>query len=343
MTTTLRLAKLKIAQNNEEKTLYPTASDREFQLVIFEPWALGDAIIAASAARQLKQKTLVVIQSKYLGIITDLLAEAKNVSVMGINLKYTERAKGKRFIVDALRQNSAGISTKYVYSIRGDFRDHLIASRLFPKSKILTNGWIGFFARRIKFFDRLLTIFKIQVKNRYELWDRLLNLDSQKIKNLPAIASQEKKTERKIIIHIGAQWRSKAYPDVYTLARNLTQLDYNCIIGYGPGDPPPRWEGKIMFLEDKNCITEFLNCQLIITNDSSAMHLAAFLGRPTLVIASISNIQEWIPPGVIAVCSTDMPTSYTPKNNYMSDSNDALWPHPDLVLDKIKQVIADKK
>jgi ADP-heptose:LPS heptosyltransferase len=105
----------------------------------------------------------------------------------------------------------------------------------------------------------------------------------------------------------------------------------------GPYDPlPPNVsENEVTRPSVPALIRELSSADWVIANDSGPMHLAAFLGAKTIVIALISNIQEWLPPGAIPVCSQRMPKGHMPISLYTTDEILEGWPEPERVIEKL--------
>lgn len=304
-------------------------------IAVLEPWALGDAAIAASICRLIDRPVILLIHSKYISLIGQLLQNHPHITLKAVDLEYTKRANGKKFIADLKRLKSFQEDVSTVYSIRGDFRDHLVAKKLYPNAKVNMCGYDVFFARRLGFVDALLRLADIPVKNRYQQWLRLLPTST---KDLPQQNHRPIARNARIFIHTGAQWRSKTYPYAIQVYQKLLEQGFDAIIGYGPGDPEPQGV-KHVYIDSQNLISELKAADMVMTNDSGPMHLAAFVGCRVLVIANASNIYEWLPPNTEAMTAPSMPTGYRPKPKYMSDEVLEDWPSPDQVLAKIQGIL----
>lgn len=310
-------------------------SDSKRIIALFEPWSLGDSIIAASVSRLVSADTDVslFINSKFKTIIEELLLDHKNIRVVGIDLQYTRRGNGFSFGEDLKKMKKFTKKMDAVYSIRGDFRDCLAAKVLFPDAQLNVNGWQGFFARRLAIVNAFFKFNQIAPSNRYELWSRLLNFDSSKL--TPLYKPECGLGAPRILIHTGAQWRSRAYPYAEVLGKSFLNSGHDVTIGYGPGDPEPQTDVPVIFLGSETIVKHLKTFSLVITNDSAPMHLAAFLKRRVLAIANVADLREWLPPYVDSMVSDSMPIGYRPKRGYMSDTVLPDWPPFETVQGKI--------
>lgn len=308
------------------------------RVILFEPWALGDALIAAWACRQIQVPAKLFVHSRYRALVEAVTDSYGDIEVHSVDLSYTAKGRGKKFFKDLKTLQADSSEPVEVYSIRGDFRDYLAAKKIFPRAKIKMCGWLGFFARRIPVVDKILVQFGVSPKNRYASWSSQLQFKipskSERRIGLPA--------QSKVLIHVGAQWKSRVYPSLGLLGQSLAERGYEVTFGYGPGDSKPDTHLRTAFLDSENILTEFRNHPLIITNDSAPMHLGSLLGNRVLVVCNISNICEWIPPDADYVASPTMPRGYRPKREYMSDVEVADWPPVEQVLLKIESIVSGK-
>ena len=119
----------------------------------------------------------------------------------------------------------------------------------------------------------------------------------------------------------------RQFPFVAELAAILRNVAGVQIIA-GEHDPLPVGvaEADVLRLVDRELVNTLRKSVYVITNDSGPMHLAALVGCCTLVISRISAIQEWIPPGVIALISEQAPKGFRPDPAYQSDGTVGGWP-----------------
>jgi hypothetical protein len=299
--------------------------------VLFEPWSLGDAIVAAATAREDPKRFVLVCDQRWVDLIESAQPPGSDLLVLGLHLPYTMRQARTKFAMpDGLRLRQSFLDVRTVYNIRGDLRDFRAARMLFPKARIRQSGLYTFLARRCGPVDLPARFGLVAIRNRYKAWTDLTDIAFERVAERYATKIQE--APRSAIIHIGAQWRSKQYPYVLQLIRKLERQGIETIVAGGPGDMP--MAGVHIDRPDLTG-SELLRCfrsaGLVIANDSGPMHVAAYLGCRTLCVAGTANLKEWLPPAVHAVVSDTMPNGYRPMPNYMSDQVHSRWPDPEAV------------
>jgi hypothetical protein len=305
---------------------------------LFEPWGLGDAVIAAAIAREDPQRFVLFCNPKWHPFLRNALPPA---SLQAATAPYTERG-GTLSLADFFKRvgRDSGASVTDLHSIRGDPRDLLFMLFRCAPARIRVNGWLSFFARRIPPLNWLFILGILRVRNRYSRWEEICGLEAGTVLRTyrAAIAKKPLPAERgRVMIHVGAQWRVRQYPHVKELKRLLVSEGLSVQIAAGPKDPLPEGvtEEDVSRLEGDSLVHELVSADWAITNDSGPMHLAAFCGLRTLAIAMISNITEWIPPGAVAVCSSKMPKGYRALPGYTSDAIQEGWPEPKEVVARL--------
>lgn len=309
--------------------------------ILFEPWGLGDALIAAAILREEPSQFQLACHPQWHSAIRAALAGTDPLNLLTAELNYTTRDRKSFFDSHSKGAPTPDLTASEILSIRGDFRDILAAKRLFPKAKIHAKGWSGFLARRLKLFDLPYKTGFLTVQNRYRSWCKLtgipytrLELTYRKLQRLVPDGSR-------VAIHIGAQWKSRQYPHVALLGQLLEKKGFE--VNYMASPIPPQskrgdslpsglTEKKVMRLQNQDLVNEFKRSSWVITNDSGPMHLAALVGCRTRVISRISNIKEWIPPATQAILSPDAPRGYRPDPAYTSDQIVAGWPEPQQIV-----------
>jgi hypothetical protein len=309
--------------------------------VIFEPWGLGDAVIAASAVRENPSELILSCNPKWHSLIQG--ASTTLPKIISTQSPYTERG-GDKSLMQFLKQiiPSSDHSINEVLSVRGDFRDLMTIFYTYPRIKIRMNGWSSFIARQIPMLNWFFSSGLFKVENRYDRWEKLCGLPKgviaqtyQTLRDQRSLPTQGEK----IAIHLGAQWKSRQYPFVQELKKTLQSQGFSVQLIAGPNDTLPRGitEDEVMRPIGNELISELNTANWAITNDSGPMHLAAFMGLRTITVALISNITEWLPPGAIAVSSKKMPKGYKPLPEYVSDIECSGWPEPKEIIAKLIQ------
>ena len=311
--------------------------------LLFEPWSLGDAIIAAAIAREDEERFVLVCDTRWVSFIRAGLPKDSRLPIIGVHLPYTMRgAQGTFTFLRSLEKLTLPFQIHSVLSIRGDLRDYQASRRLFPNASIRHNGWFGFLARRFRAIDLLVLWGLVPVRNRYEAWADLAGIPFQKLTE--RYESRNEPSRSGVVIHVGAQWRSRQYPHVSRLLSLFEEHGIKACAVRGPGDALPVDVPDISCREVAGAeLAEcFRKAELVISNDSGPMHFAAYLGCKTICVASVSNIDIWIAPNVSAVTSPDMPRGYQPLPHYMSDEPISCWPEPSEVLEKAFRLLNGK-
>jgi len=315
--------------------------------VFFEPWALGDALIAASVLRTWARRSgragVLACASRWHPVITAAMeveasAEPPPLELWAVDLPYAgPYGRGPLDFdsaapVKAPPHAGAAEQELRVLSIRGDPRDYWAARRLLKGHQVEFSGWSPFLCRRLWLLDTPFREGWLPVRNRYQAWASLVHLQRDGLGvGLPAPRTV---AGSRAVLHVGAQWRSKQYPWPAALHRCLVDAGLEARLVAGPGDPLPDGveEAAVARLADRALVHRLSEADLVIVNDSGPMHLAAFLGRPTVVLALVANIDEWLPPGVSAVRGAGMPRGYGTMRHYATHRILPGWPSPQDVV-----------
>jgi len=304
------------------------------KLALFEPWNMGDALIAAAIALQDPSRLVLACNSRWHPLIRAAAEGLTPPELLAVDLDYVSRSRTGRWNPGTLAVIST--STTPVATIRGDIRDYRAAKKLFPNAPIHSTGWLAFAARRSALIDLPFAKGWLPVRNRYRAWASIASVPWEHVErfyqqNLPEPATPL------ITVHIGAQWRSKQYPHIAKLAELLTRTHQVQIVA-APGDPLPAGiaETNVRRLIDHELVDAFRASSHVIVNDSGPMHLAAILRCRTHPIARISGIRDWLPPATIPIEAKAIPKGYRPHPRYMSDSIVEGWPSPEDILHQLQ-------
>ena len=316
----------------------PMSDGSRRTIVLFEPWSLGDVLIAASAMREFTAPVALACHSAWHPIMQATLSDRIPLELIPVDLPYTTRTRSHPFDVTQKIPDNHQHDARLVLSIRGDFRDFLTAKKLFPQARIRMNGWIRFFGRKSALVNAPFALGLSPVQNRYRSWAQLLSIPFQQIEKNYRQRQLKAPTNGRIVIHVGAQWRSKQFPDILGLRGRLTKDGYDVSILAGPKDTLPDGipghEIKRSF--DEELVEQLRSVEHVITNDSGPMHLAAFLGCRTTTIVRVSPIEEWRPPAISVVAAASTPRGYRPIKNYMSDGRVSGWPEVSEIVDVVR-------
>lgn len=297
-------------------------------VVFFEPWSLGDVIIAAAAARQLDTPVTLACHPDWHPILRAACPQAE-LDLLPVLLPYTTRNRLHAFDKSQLGQITHPEVTD-VLSIRGDLRDYSAARKLFPRARIRMSGWIRFAARKNSMVDLPYRFGLLPVENRYRVWARLASVAFEQIEATYVRMQATAPQNRHIVVHVGAQWLSKQYPHVAELCALLRQDNYDVTVAAGKNDSLPAAisEPVVQRKDNGELVTLFRSTQHVITNDSGPMHLAAFIGCRTTALVRAAAIAEWLPPATQVIAAPDTPRGYRQRQDYMTDSILPGWISP---------------
>ncbi len=294
--------------------------------VFFEPWSLGDVIIAAATLREMTEPPALACHSMWHPLLRRALADIPSLELIAVDLPYTTRDRTDPFDTGGGNQSHSGISR--VLSVRGDYRDFAAARKIFPGASIRMTGWVRFFGRKSRLVNLPYSLGVIPVANRYRSWAGLAQVAFGQIEATYRQRQEKAPLNRKIALHVGAQWRSKQFPHVVELRAALRNDGWTVEILAGPRDPLPPGveENDVLRVVDEELIETLRSAHLVITNDSGPMHVAAYLGCRTTALVRASPIEEWAPPATRIVQAPLTPRGYRPHPRYMSDDILPGWP-----------------
>lgn len=313
-------------------------NDLRAEVVFFEPWSLGDVMIAASTLRELPYPAAIACHSAWHSLLRHVLSEKTDLEILPVDLAYTTRNRTHALEFTRTEGETAAYDASVVLSIRGDPRDFLAARKLFPKAQIRMRGWVRFLARKSSLVDFPYAHGILPVQNRYYSWAKLAGISFERIQRTYLRLQSTAPLNRRIVIHVGAQWRSKQFPDVARLRDLLREQGYEVVLVVGDHDPFPEAvaPATVVRAVDEDLLGYLRSAEHVITNDSGPMHLAAFLGCRTTVLVRTSSIEEWLPPGTRVVASPQTPRGYRQKKNYMTDKTVPEWPSVATVAESLR-------
>src|SRR6185437_10833179 len=118
-------------------------SEWKMKQVLFEPWNLGDALIATAIALQAPERLALACNTRWQTLIR--LATPPDscaLDLIAADLAYVNRDRKSPFSLGQLPEYT---EIQSVLSIRGDLRDYVAAKRIFPKASVQVSGWAPFF------------------------------------------------------------------------------------------------------------------------------------------------------------------------------------------------------
>ena len=303
---------------------------------IFEPWSLGDVLVALGVLREAPGSAVVASHSKWHPLLQAVLSDRPGFDFQITDLPYTTRHRRHPF--DLGKNVGAGSQMGgRVLSIRGDLRDYYAAVRIFPRASICMTGWPRFFARKIALADIPFQRGWLAIENRYVSWARLLGVPFERVSATYSGAAERAPRSGLVVLHIGAQWRSRQYPHVASLAAALQQQGFATKFVAHASDPEPAGvrPEEVVRPTNQELVALLRSAEHVIANDSGPMHLAAFLGCRTTVLARVAQIAEWQPPGVRVIENGNLPRGYRPHPKYMSDEILDGWPTVQRVVETL--------
>ena len=305
--------------------------------VLFEPWGLGDALMAAAVLREHPAGFAIACHPGWIPILGSALEGVSPAALLPVALSYTTRSRSGRLDAGDPGDVVPITDVTEVLSIRGDPRDLRAARRLFPNARVRVSGWLGFVARRNRLADIPYRLGLRRVRNRYKAWADLSGIPYEAIARRYRAAPRNGSGSPQVLLHVGAQWRSRQYPHAAGLKHELESAGTSVAILAGLTDPLPQGVGEheVQRVMDGALVGALRRAALVVTNDSGPMHLAAFLGCRTLAIARVSNIVEWLPPGADAMGAERAPRGYRPDPGYTSDAILTGWPDPGMVARRV--------
>jgi hypothetical protein len=309
--------------------------------IFFEPWGLGDALVAAAVAREIPECSALACKNRWHPILRAVLPES--MGMMPLELPYTLRDKKSAWQRGELPPIHG--EPCEVLSIRGDFRDWLAAKHLFPQGRTRMNGWLQFAPHYSLLLDLPFAIGVLPVRNRYRAWAELAGFPFGRLERTYRTLQARAPKSGDVLIHIGAYRRSRQYPHVGELRKALARRGHKTMLLSGPDDPLPAGINKadVNRALDLELVDSLRRAKYVITNDSAAMHLAALLGCRTIVIARVTNIFEWLPPATQFVASPKMPRGYRMDRRYNSDEVLTDWPTAEQIADAIGAEIVNSQ
>jgi hypothetical protein len=304
------------------------------KLILFEPWNMGDVLIAASIVLQDPTRLALACNSRWHPLLRAATEGVASLELIAADLNYIDRSRTGRWEFGSLPVIST--SATDVATIRGDIRDTIAARKLFPGASIRSTGWLAFAARRSALLDAPYARGWLPVRNRYRAWAAIASVPWQQVERFYEQKLPEPPTPL-VTIHIGAQWRSKQYPHVAKLADLLARICKIQVVA-AQGDPLPTGieENNVRRLINQELVDAFRASSRVIVNDSGPMHLAAILRCRSWPIVRTSGIREWLPPATIAIEAKGTPQGYRPHPAYVSDLVLEGWPSPEEIVHRMQ-------
>jgi len=260
-------------------------------ILIFEPWNLGDLIIAAESAKKLAKlnfKISFICDPKW-SVWLSSLSFTENI--IEFHLPWTEKQKKydfKKYKISEmlkLRKEINKIKPDYIWDSRGDIRNYLFLSFLLQK-KIVS-------FRNIK---------NINVYNRINYFIKYLGTENNKSELI-----NKKRKIKHIICFFGAYWKNRRVPleEASILVEHILEMGYNISIILQPEDSKDKWKfiyekapSKVFLIKDDilAVASKIKQADLCISSDSAFLHMAYFYNVSTIGLFASLNADQWAPP-----------------------------------------------
>jgi ADP-heptose:LPS heptosyltransferase len=152
-----------------------------------------------------------------------------------------------------------------------------------------------------------------------------------------------------IVFFYGAAWKNREVPDyvaVSIVKKLIVLLNVNIVIVLQPTDDFNTWSilfdfsDKISIVQDSlfNVAIIISKAALVVSTDSSWLHIAQTYGVPTVGFYGFDNAKEWAPPGCEIIYSEDV----LPAKNRYDLSKENICPLANLNPKFVAQTIYTK-
>jgi hypothetical protein len=151
------------------------------KLILFEPWNMGDAHIAAAIALQDPTRVALACNSRWHSLLRAATEGTITHELITADLDYINRSRKGRWDSGPLTPIST--SATQVATIRGDIRDYRAAKKLFPNATIHASGWLPFAARRSALLDLPYAKGWLPIRNRYRAWAQIASIPFERVEH----------------------------------------------------------------------------------------------------------------------------------------------------------------
>ena len=306
------------------------------RIAIFEPWGLGDLLIALHGARELSKNgfEITVICNPDWASWVKTLIFVKNV--ITYHAPWTEKTKKYSFYKYKvahfllLRRQLKNIAVDYLCDIRGDIRNLVFLKALCvcPVFSLLGQ----------------------KVKRRYDRPVSLARLFNVKVKSLYSNQATQyscfsnKKTH--VFCFFGSAWGNKAVPIEKSIEIVLALLGKKFLVTIilQPEDSMSEWsflidkyKGQLFLLQESiaKCGIALKMANLFIATDSGWLHMAFFYGIPVIALFGYANAEEWCPPNCLVVYSENV----LPYNMMYNLAYEHIQPLSEISVTKILETV----
>lgn len=270
--------------------------DKSINIVLFEPWGLGDVAIALAGFGYVETslfKLTLVCDSKNAEWATTISWVYKVIPIrIPWTDKYHKYSIGKYHLPDylLLREQLKDIAPDFICEIRGDIRNYLLMKALNVAP--------------------VISLMNKKYHNRYERSFALLDILalSRKVKCV------RKELGAGIVFFFGAAWSNRQVPNAIAVniireLLSITSVDISIILQ--PTDSFDFWRDLVADFSCVNIVQDSLlkisdlvsKAALVVSTDTSWLHIANIYGVPTVGLFGFKNAIEWAPPNCRVVYS----------------------------------------
>lgn len=285
-------------------SLQDTPMSEPASYAIFEPWGLGDLVIALAGAAQLRthgHKVTVICNPLWGPVVRAFYPDIEMVPFFAPWTSDTGKYDPRRYSFASLRSLHTFLSGRRVTAIidpRGDIRGKLLL-RLLTRIPVLSFPMKSF-------------------SNRYDWVNGLCSALS--IPYTPQVMKRSA-WDKKVVCFFGASRLNRKLPTAKSveLLRMLLESDFQVSVVLEPDQNPFITDDRIIFIsgEVHKIIAVVRAAGAVISTDSGWLHVAAMSGVATIGLFGFDNAGQWAPPGCRVVLAEEyLPAEHRYKREY---------------------------
>lgn len=271
----------------------PTTLPRR-HIAIFEPWGLGDIVIALLAAKAVHaagNTVSLLCDGRWAGWLNTFPFVSR---VIPVNIPWTSKdrkyAPSRYRISDfvRLRGELAAETPTTVCELRGDIRNVLLLKALRVGEVVSLRGET--------------------ISNRYDRPGALLRRMGIPEARAGRAARDENRGRGKVACFFGAEWPNRRVPfaKAARVVEGLLEAGHSVSVILSPGEESAAWsrvgtghESSLSLIRRAlpEVCAALAGHDTIVSTDSGWMHVGFFYGLSVIGLFAFSNAEEWAPPG----------------------------------------------
>jgi ADP-heptose:LPS heptosyltransferase len=301
-------------------------------IIIFEPWGLGDLIFAIYGIRILQTFSyqLSVIANprwiEWLDSLNFIKYKIPFYAPWADKIKKYSLNKYRIADINKLRENIKSINPDIIWDARGDIRHNIFLRLVSPShSKILSYKYAN----------------NLNVYKRYSyLFDYLrlpYNMEND-------ILMHGKHTGSDIVVFLGAYWKNRQVPisKAKEIIYALLGAGFKCKLILQPDDCKEDWSDvvtgsnlELIRTDIVSCSKIILGAKIVISTDSAWLHMAHYFNIPTVGLFSSLNADQWAPPNCkVVYADHPLPAELRYKKSYAN-----IQPLENISIEKIMDAV----